>query len=207
MEVKKRAAPEVPTKWLAAIGLWALVQIAALAYGRKPDPFPAPRYLDLLLFWQLVNVAAAFTLCAIPRRPRARGWTIAALSLWGAFLAIAYIPVIHKDLPPELTRWRADSRNYEQSVKGYVNTGDPAYLAGKIPYPQPRASSLRELLDVESIQRILPASVARPPVRVAWLSRWAIRTANAGPWILGLGILAFGLATKPSFFPKSSPSM
>jgi hypothetical protein len=191
-ELRRRAEPSLQAKWLAALGIWVLLQIAALAYGRKPDPFPAPRYLDLLVLWQLINVAAALILCARPGSARARRCRLAGAALWIVFLGIAYVPVIDKDLRPELTGWRADSRLYEQNVRAYLRTGDPAGLKGKIPYPS--AGGLRALLDDPALRRVLPVSVAWPPVEEPWLSRWARRSAGAGPWVLAVGIAVFGLA-------------
>jgi len=191
-QLRQRSPLPRQTKWLAAIGLWTLLQIAAIAYGRKIDAFPAPRYLDVLLLWFLVNIAAAFTLSGRPMSSKTRRWTNAALGLWGAFVVIAFVPVTHKDLRPELTGWRNDSRAYEQSVKAYLATGDPAALNGKIPYPD--AARLREVLDQPAIQRILPASVAPPPAKPAALSGAGLGIAEAGPWILGLGILVLAAA-------------
>lgn len=191
-ELRRRTAPSLPAKWMAVLGIWALLQLAALAYGRKPDPFPAPRYLDLLVLWQLINVAAALILCSRPGSPRARRWRLTGAGVWLAFLGIAYVPVINKDLRPELTGWRADSRLYEQNVRAYLRSDDPDWLKGRIPYPS--ASDLRVLLDDPALRQILPHSVAWPPVGEAWLSRWARRVAEAGPWFLAAGTLVFGLA-------------
>jgi hypothetical protein len=201
--LRQRSAPTPQIKWLAALGIWTGLQIAAIAYARKPYPFPAPRYLDVLLLWILVNAAAAFVLGQMPRGPRARRGITAALGLWAAFVVIAYVPVTHKDLRPELRRWRDDSRAYEQSVHAYLASGNPAALEGKIPYPD--AGRLQAVLDQTAIRRILPSSVADPAVPMAGLSRAALDTARAGPWILGLGIVAFAAACLGAGRSAASP--
>jgi len=142
---------------LLAAGIWIWLQVAAIAHGRagQGQP-PAYRYADLFAVGVVCNALSFFACRAAARRTLAAVWLglilgAATLSSW---------PLWTGEVPAVADR----SRLYERNVRGYVLTGDPRFLEGEVPYPDPAA--LRRVLDNPAIRAVLPPSV-RAPLAIA----------------------------------------
>jgi len=150
---------------LLAVGIWVILQAAAIAYGRGGDGTEeiASRYMDILALGALANAGAVVMLLnTLPRRKR----LVLPGYLWLVAVAAGAGVVSYEQVSRQAGR-PAHLRLEVQNVRGYVATGDRKYLEGDppppIPYPDP--SRLAELLDDPTIREILPAAV-RPALRV-----------------------------------------
>jgi hypothetical protein len=159
-QLRRRAAPTPVVGWIGALGIWSLLQMAALAYARKDDP--PPRYTDIFSIWVVVNLAAAFLLLRAQPGAGARKVRV-AVGIWAFTVTVGLTATVTDVFKKGMPSWREDFFQYERNVGGYVNGADPRFLNSKIPYP--RASVLRELLVNPDIRRILPASV-RPSLKL-----------------------------------------
>ena len=155
---------------LLGAGGWAVLQCAALAYGRGgQNAWPASRYMDLLAVVPLVSFLAWQVLIARERRGAGRpGWLTAAAALWLLAFGAGLWTETAKDftgwLPWYLQKWQRG----EQNLRGYIATGDfDRFLAGKPPeaLPHPDPHLLAALVDDPAFRAILPADI-RPPL--AW---------------------------------------
>lgn len=150
---------------LLAVGIWVILQAAAIAYGRGGDGTEeiASRYMDILALGALANTGAvALLLGALPPRKS----LMLPGYLWLVAVAASAGLVSYKQVSNQAGR-PAHLRLEVQNVRGFVATGDRKYLEGDppppIPYPDP--SRLAKLLDDPSIREILPAAV-RPALHV-----------------------------------------
>jgi hypothetical protein len=150
---------------LLAVGLWVVLQAAAIAYGRGGVGTEeiASRYMDILALGALANTGAVAILLGIV--PRRRSLIVPGY-LWMVAVAVGAGAVSYDQVSSQAGR-KAHLRLEVQNVRGYVATGDRRYMEGDpappIPYPDP--SRLAQLLDDPSIREILPAAV-RPALRV-----------------------------------------
>jgi hypothetical protein len=175
-----RGRAETAERVVFAIGIWALLQFAAMGYARGADaPWPPSRYLDTVAVGVGVN---AFALLLTLSRMISRTWSasrertlfanvgtvaawVAALGVWGAFLGIGLIQELtvswNEILPGEGERLS----HREDSLRAYLITGDRVHLDGtEIPYPS--ADALLERIKHPELRAIMPASV-RPPLPLA----------------------------------------
>jgi hypothetical protein len=147
------------------VGAWVILQAAAIAYtrGGSPIALPVSRYMEILAFGALANLLATIfflrQLSSGPNRKRAIGILTVA---WALLLVCGAVALSRREMPPRFGPEPA-LLAFDESVRGYVATGDRKYLEGDIPYP--RAGALQLLLDDPAIRNILPANV-RPPVKV-----------------------------------------
>jgi hypothetical protein len=152
-------------KLLLGLGLWVILQAAAIAYGRGGDGSMeiASRYMDVLALGALVNLAALILLVSrLPSNSRWRRGTKVLAGFWVVALVAGGLDISYRQIANQSGRLPF-LRLAEQDTRGYVATGNPAYLKRPIPYPDPLR--LAELLDDVSIRSILPACV-RTPLRV-----------------------------------------
>jgi hypothetical protein len=150
---------------LLGVGIWVILQAAAIAYSRGADGTEAiaSRYMDILALGTLVNISAVIVLLgALPRR---RSLSLLCY-LWTVAVAAGAGITSYQQLSSQTGR-QAWLRSEEQNVRAYVATGDRKYVEGdpppRIPYPDP--SRLATLLDDPTIREILPVAV-RPALRV-----------------------------------------
>lgn len=156
-------------RWMiVALGLWVIVQLLATAYARGAGAgYPAPRYMDTLIFGVAVN-ALALGLLATHTPPDAGRSRRAALLLLATcwFVVVgngAYVYArgsLRVDLPIAADYYR----RAEPHVRSYLTSGDQRDLIDPIPYPA--ADALAERLQPEAVRRVLPESI-RPALRVA----------------------------------------
>jgi len=157
--------PAKDALWLlAAFGLWALVQVASLAYGRAAGSL-ASRYTDLLAIGVFANLLCLIALHAI--RPGGWRWIITPLAaVWATAVLAALVWHVGKPLPDVLAQKRATGLAQETNVRQFIVTGDRAHLEGKPPLhvPYPSAERLAGILASPRLREILPAGIAPPLV-------------------------------------------
>jgi hypothetical protein len=153
------------TEILFGIGLWVIMQAAAIAYARGENgngPI-ASRYMDVLALGAVVNALCVVVLFpSVPwvgtRRTVAHvfgGLWVAAVFVGAAALGFQKLssgPGNEVLLP------------MEENVRAYVATHDRQHLTGDHPYPD--ANRLAELLDDPTLRKILPA-IIRPVLPLA----------------------------------------
>jgi hypothetical protein len=153
-------------QFLLALGIWALLQAAAIGFARGAS---ASRYRDIHAIGFLVNIIILYFLVAGSSR-LSNGLAQYRRTVWlGTIVLIACIAmsVTHfKIASLILERYRL-SRIQEVNTARYVLTGDPSCLLDKpymqIPYPQ--ADDLFYVLGYQSLRDVLPASI-RVPLQV-----------------------------------------
>jgi hypothetical protein len=150
-------------QFLLALGIWALLHAAAIAWARG---FYESRYKDILSIGVLVNIIILFYFY-LERRPPPdfSSWNRRATWAGTAILVVAMgISVLH--LNPADIREQHWGRIREVNTAGYVLTGDPSTLVGKpqtdIPFPLHYIGLLMELLDDRSIREVLPTCIRAP---------------------------------------------
>ncbi len=152
---------------LLGFGGWALLQEAALAYGRGGGGAPpSSRYMDLLAITALVVLLAWQVLAA-----RARGTVWRGPALAGATLSLALFVwglgnLTTFDFSLSLPWYSQWLQQAESNLHGYVLTGDFArFLGDKSSYelPYPDARILAALVDDPLLRTVLPAGL-RPPL-------------------------------------------
>ena len=151
------------------LGLWVVLNAAALAYGRGAGAaLPATRYLDFLSLGFAANVAALIELFERAQsKPLARQLALAALVGW-TLVAVVGIDRLVVRATTDLAVWRQYFAAQATSVRRFVMTDDAATLLShpplvEVPYPDP--NRLVMLLQDPYIRRVLPAAV-RSPLRV-----------------------------------------
>ena len=160
-------APDRPpaTGGLLALGLWILLQTAAMAYGRGGHSLPpACRYMDLLALGPLVNFLSWFALADGARSARRRVVTLACAAVWTVLLVGGLWAETAQDFRFWLPWYRNKVQHGEQNLRECLTTGDFAKsLAGKqpeeLPYPDP--VRLAALLDA-TLRPTMPAEIRLP---------------------------------------------
>jgi hypothetical protein len=148
---------------LVALGLWAWMQVALLAYGRgNMGLVTSPRYTDLYAFGgSFVNVLALAVLWR--RGPSGRAWGIFAL-LWVALFSCGLWTRNREAYGSFLTDFKRVKPLERVHVRAFLDTGDVAALRlvppSELPYPRP--DPLAEWLSNPAIRDVLP-----PDVRLA----------------------------------------
>ena len=178
---------------LLGLGLWSLLQAAALAYGRAnyADVFPVSRYLDILNVFVIASLFASLLL--------AQGWLRGAFSAKFALLPplvfsavivfglcrISQIVVDDLLLPTRMMNLVAEER-----VATFMATGNERDLL-EPPTVRPNPGKALSVLRSTKLQTILPA-VCLPPAdahvtgRFTAVSQWLLRHST--------GLLYGGLA-------------
>jgi hypothetical protein len=173
-------APAHPTsvkQWRQAEGIivvsvWVALQAAAIAYTRGGSTIllPVSRYMEILAFGAVINLlACTFLVGQMPSGDRRRATMIASI-IWAVAMVGGAIALSYQEQSRLGPGQEPILLPYEQSVRGYIATGDHHYLEGSprptIPYSD--AFRLALLLDDPGIRSILPAAVRIPvPVSVA----------------------------------------
>jgi hypothetical protein len=158
----------VGTELILALGLWVVLQNAALAYSRGGNGHGpiASRYMDILALGAAINALALFILVrttAVRRGTRTVLW-ILAFGWSGAVLAgtsaLSYAELVNQK--GRQTYLRAG----ERALRSYLITGDRAFLEGD-PHPVPYINmrQFQTFIDDPTIRRLLPAP-ARLPIHI-----------------------------------------
>ncbi|MDP9097541.1 MAG: hypothetical protein M3N48_00910 [Verrucomicrobiota bacterium] len=149
-----------PSEILFTIGLWVIVQAAAIAYARgEHGNVPiASRYMDILGLGAVINALCVVAVVrSIPRTGRHHA---AALVFGAIWLAVALGGATGLGLHKLSSGPGKEALlPMEENVRAYVATHDPKYLAGDRPYPD--LNRLANLLDDPTIRKILP-TIVRP---------------------------------------------
>ena len=165
---------------LVALGLWAWLQVAVLAYGRaNQGMIQSPRYSDLYAIGCIANLLALGILWR--PGPSSRPWALFA-ALW----AFAFLCGLWSAEERANTYYLRDFSRLKplekQHVRDFVETGDRGPLARaprhELPYPMP--DGLADLLAEPAIRSVLPVSV-RPALRTEPLADSAGFTAATDP--------------------------
>jgi hypothetical protein len=165
----RRARTTGLERLVLGLSVWVVLQAGGLAYVRGAGAAqPATRYLDILSFGFIVNVAA---LLAVLDRARpgtvARPLARAALVCWFLFAVVGVDRLTTRSLL-NLNAWRQFFAAHAVTVRQFLESGDVVALAAKRPLvdlPYPDANRLATLLQDPYIRSILPAAV-RMPMRV-----------------------------------------
>jgi hypothetical protein len=189
---------------LVALGLWAWLQVALVAYGRgNMGLVTSPRYTDLYAFGgSFVNVLALAVLWT--RGPAGRTWRLFAL-LWIVLFSCGLLARNREAYDVFLGEFKRAKPLEREHVRAYLDTGDIAALRSVPPseLPYPRPDSLAEWLSTPAIRDVLPLDVRTPAALSTgqqadpgvaypadhWLLRWA-GTLTAAAGILFVGALA-----------------
>lgn len=193
----------LPTFLLGA-GLWAGLQIAAIAFARSNTTMwpPANRYGELYLYGVILNVAAGVLLVTQPVSPRQRPAALVLLCLVLGAFGFGAVQATRHALVHRLPETRAEFRVYEKNVAAYVRSPD-RQLLDHVPIPYPNSFILANLLDMRAVQKYLPASVRAPSAgpsdlqrllgktssQTSFLSAAALQVARSWPLFLGLGVI------------------
>jgi hypothetical protein len=190
---------------LVALGLWAWIQVALVAYGRgNLGLVTSPRYTDLYAFGgSFVNLLALAVLWR--RGPSGRPWGIFAL-LWIALFSCGLLARNREAYEVFLFDFRRAKPLEREHVRAFLETGDIAALRSippsELPYPRPDV--LAEWLATPAIRDVLPldmrsAAAVSPDQEAAdpgvfypadhWLLRWA-GTLTVAAGVLFTGALA-----------------
>jgi len=175
---------------LLAVGLWVLLQIAAVSFYRGADGgYPADRYADIWIVGLVVNLLSWLEVArVVPTRwlqPRsvllaawllilATGSTVGGLSIWQTLL-------------PSVS---GRSRVYEEDVGLYLRTGDVTRLHPPYQIPFPDVDWFKRIIDRPSMRAVMPVSVAQPAVESS-LSRAVRHFCESAIWLFWGGILLF----------------
>jgi hypothetical protein len=154
---------------LITVGLWCLIQSAAIAYARGGhDMLPAPRYMDVLAIGTAVNFFSVLLLWSQKCSPRSRILSAIFTIGWVCLVAAGLGNLTQNDYSMWLPAYRQELLVMERNVRGYVRSNDAeTYLERKLQreLPYPNEQRLRSLLDDPTIRGILPWTV-RPRVHL-----------------------------------------
>lgn len=165
--------------FLLCLGVWVLLQDAAMAYSRGPA---APRYRDINSIGLVVNFSALLLL--------ARSWLAGAWRYRAAVRIATLVLVISSGLllvrigvPREVVERPSLLEQQEENTAGFVLTGDKSFLVNKplmcIPYPS--GERLAFILSDPALREVLPACIRAPlPFKEAECNGFAPRSGPPG---------------------------
>jgi hypothetical protein len=195
--------------FIVAVGLWVGAQAAAIGYGRGGDTVGfVSRYCDFLALGFLVNAAC---LARLWRTTSAR-WLRTGIGLLAAAWIGASIPGLWHESVASHAGYNLERRptvNAQNlgAVRGFIVTGDPAYLAqdkiGDILYSYP--PTLVELLRQPRFRALLPPETGAPEARPDYgrVGIVARLLPAAGRWIILGGVLLWLAASQQLWTPVS----
>lgn len=187
-------------EFLLGLGLWGVLQSAALAYGRANYDEPqASRYQDAL---SGVALAALFSTVFLAEHFAPRRWPgWAARLLPFAFAGLIFFGVGHvsrQTVDFFLASTRLDNLVEEESVRAFMVTDDAGFLQDKL-VPLPDANLTLTLLRDKKLSAIMPSlcqsAVSNRKSSTSRLSADARELGRHAPAILLAGLALFvGLA-------------
>ena len=186
---------EAGEAFLLVVGLWVAAQAAAIGYGRGGDTAGfVSRYCDFLALGFLVNAACL----ALPWQTTAsRWWRAGIVALAAAWLGLSTPGLWHESVASHagynLERRPEVNRQNLAALRGFVTTGDPAYLAQQnvgdtlFTYPP----TLVDLLRRPRFRALLPPETGAPEARADYgrLGIVARLLPAAGRWLILGGVL------------------
>ncbi|MGA3170936.1 MAG: hypothetical protein ABSE62_07955 [Chthoniobacteraceae bacterium] len=153
-----QGAPLSDGRWFAVlIGAAFWIQAVATA-ARRFLVWDNSRYRDS---WTMLSITLAACLYFLGKsKGRQRVLFLALVMLWSFVIAGGVLNNVFNLLPHEIMGEHARRLTMEYNVRGYLRTGDAAYLNGEI--PSQRRDSLVKLLNSATIRKILPPGVFYP---------------------------------------------
>jgi hypothetical protein len=151
-------APLSDGRWFPIlIGAAFWIQAVATA-ERRYLAWYVPRYRDS---WVMLSITLAACLYFLGKsKGGQRLLFLSFVMLWSFVLAGGVLNSAFNVLPYEIMGDHAHRLTMENNVRGYLRTGDAAYLNGEIPCQ--RRDRLVEMLDSATIRRILPPDIFNP---------------------------------------------
>lgn len=202
--LRRRRAPSHRDLLLAALGLWVLAQIAAIAWARStPAPVIAPRYYDILLLGLAANTLALARILRVSRLqlPRAAHISlVAAALLWlgtAGWFAFHFAESHRRHDLPALASYAERQIHH---VRTFLATDDLAALHAepypKVPHPDP--TYLAQLLRNPRIRAFLPSELNDLPAPP--LSRFASLLRSWSTFLLAAASSTVLLVALPLYF-------
>ena len=149
--------------FLICLGVWVLLQGAAMSYSRGAVGPTASRYCDLLSMGTLANFSALLILArdwlADEKRYRVAANLSALLLLLLGGLSVFQIPI-----PKPVLERHAIMMIEEVNTAGYITKGDAAFIYNKpfLHIPWISAQFLASTLADQSLREILPTGIRAP---------------------------------------------
>jgi hypothetical protein len=158
-----RARWTLRESFIIGLGLWVLLQAAAVAYGRGAGAAPpAQRYQDFLSVGFVANTMAVIVGLECTRRSTT--WRRAAAAALVGWLLVAAVGIdrLTRGALVRLDAWRPYWSAHVANVRRFLMTGDLVDFTSRralqeLPYPD--AHSLARVLQEPYIRRILPSAV------------------------------------------------
>ncbi len=187
-------------RFLATFALFVLLHAPAIALTRGGFSLdPSSRYFDILSLGLVVNGLAALSML---RRGSRERWRWALLASWIVAAGWGIQDRAAESIERQLPGVAARGKEQERRLRGYLQTGDPQYLAAAprlhIPFPDP--AYLQAQLDDAFVRSILPWSLRRRQASAEASVDAGARGAATGhlahmgePLLIG-GALCWGLA-------------
>ena len=157
----RRPPPEDTSWFLATLGCWNFLGMAALAYGRANSDL-ASRYTDSLAFGILVSLASALWFCSCLTGK----WRLAAQMLFVvqvASVAGGLLYAVSGKLCEDFIAKKELEPIQAHNLMAFSTTDDVQSLTNKphlhIPYPS--ATRLAQILRVKKLREVLPSAVHR----------------------------------------------
>jgi hypothetical protein len=183
--------PLTDPRWFNVMALaWVVSQILSLAVGRAQLPLQT-RYADILLVGVTINLVSALWLFqSNAAQPTPRPLGRLSLATWLGLLALS-LTHPQRHLPDRIEEWRTILATGQTNVRGYVMTGDSAFVshtpAREVPSFDP--GRLRELLDTPEIRAALPPDLTGKSPPRPWLEAAKEFVLRSGPLWLGSAVL------------------
>jgi len=163
----RQSPPDKSIQLTFAVGIWVILQAAALAYSRggSGEPPISSRYLDILGLGVVVNVISVCLLLKLHRKGRSPWLPRLAGAGWLAATLTLSVTASYREVQGQYKR-QDYLHDAETAVRGYLATKSHSYLEGEPhPVPYPDVEAIAMFLNDNTIQTLLPAS-ARLPLRL-----------------------------------------
>ena len=162
MQLRRPASGTALECFLLGLGVWVLLQAAAVAYSRGAlGGGPDRRHLDVLLPGLLVNGVSAvhlfWTLRATPwrRRLALTGWSLCA-----AWVLLLQGIDVYRDVSPAHRDWAGA---LERDLRAFVVSRGAVSLDGKeIPFPEAGRKAFIGTLTEPRLRQLFPAELREP---------------------------------------------
>jgi hypothetical protein len=142
-------------RFVLGIGIWVLLQAAALAmYRANSGEGLESRYTDILAFGLLTNAVCAVWMIGSGGKLR-KAMPILAV-VWGV---VASIGIYTASFNGVAASWKHDMEIRRAATAGYLATGNQQLLQSAPPYHDPKR--LASILDDPKLREILPAGINR----------------------------------------------
>lgn len=197
--------------FLFPLGLWVLLQAAALAYSRNhPMASVISRYMDLLSLGALVNFCCLLRLGELIAGLRRFVWPhralLAGAVVWIAVALAGLVPLLQRNFRLDLPSLKTIHRVQAGAVRQFLISGRDAELGGKPVFGLPPGDLdlLAELLRDPVVQDILPTGIGvrRVPAAPGPLTAAGRIVADAWGLAIGAGLLIFILTALSGWLSK-----